>query len=95
MSRRRGVFSVKSWCGDSWAGQAVCEFARTLRDVVDKAYKPEYKWEMRRKNRYGMGRWSKEKRDKQQGQIKGVEMPYHFVVTICLTRPLIVFTIRS
>jgi hypothetical protein len=50
---------------------------------------------MRRKNRYGMDRWSKEKRDKQQGQIKGVEMPYHFVVTICLTRPLIVFTIRS
>jgi hypothetical protein len=30
---------------------------------------------MRRKNRYGMDRWSKEKRDKQQGQIKGVEMP--------------------
>jgi hypothetical protein len=46
-----------------------------MRDVVDKVYKPEYKWEMRRKNRYGMGRWSKEKRDKQQGQIKGVEMP--------------------
>jgi hypothetical protein len=24
-----------------------------IRDVVDKIYKPEYKWEMRRKNRYG------------------------------------------
>jgi hypothetical protein len=44
-------------------------------DVVDKIYKPEYEWVLRRKNRYGMDRWSKEKRDKQQGQIKGVEMP--------------------
>ena len=36
-------------------------------DVVDKVYKPEYKGEVRRKNRYGMHRWSKEKSDKQQG----------------------------
>ena len=34
-------------------------------DVVDKVYKPEYKWVLRKKNRYGMDRWSKEKRDKQ------------------------------
>jgi hypothetical protein len=38
-----------------------------IRDVVDKVYKLEYKGEMRRKNRYGMDRWSKEKRDQQQG----------------------------
>ena len=44
-------------------------------DVVDKVYKPEYKGEVRRKNRYGMHRWSKEKSDKQQGPSKGVEMP--------------------
>ena len=73
MSRRRGVFSVKSWCGDSWAWAAESE--GNLRDVVDKAYKPEYKWVLRRKNRYGMDRWSKEKSDKQQGPSKGVEMP--------------------
>jgi hypothetical protein len=36
-------------------------------DVVDKIHKPEYKWELRRKTRYGMDRWSKEKRDQQQG----------------------------
>ena len=30
------------------------KFPRNFRDVVDKVYKPEYKWEMRRKNRYGM-----------------------------------------
>jgi hypothetical protein len=27
-----------------------------LGDVVDKIYKPEYKWEMRKKNRYGADR---------------------------------------
>jgi hypothetical protein len=40
---------------------------RKNRDVVDKIHKPEYKWELRRKNRYGMDRWSKEKRVQQQG----------------------------
>jgi hypothetical protein len=53
----------------------LCKALEKYRDVVDKVYKPEYKGEMRRKNRYGMDRWSKEKRDKQQGPIKRVEMP--------------------
>jgi hypothetical protein len=30
---------------------------------------------MRKKNRYGADRWSKEKRDKHQGHIKGIELP--------------------
>jgi hypothetical protein len=29
---------------------------KELGDVVDKIYKPEYKWEMRKKNRYGADR---------------------------------------
>ena len=54
---------------------SACACSGRKGDVVDKVYKPEYEWVLRRKNRYGMDRWSKEKSDKQQGPSKGVEMP--------------------